>query len=1019
MPAVDVSSVPVVSGKETAQAVAVLEDLIKNLNISTSADEVHAATGNLATYFSGPIPEQTLPLKAVEVFQKQLNNKKDATARERACEAIRAIASHQTIAPGVEPHLVSLLGPVLAASGDKMTAVQKAAQSAALAIVQAINANAVKAVVPVILNSLQNAQKWQEKMCALDCLNCLVESAPAQLSFRVPDLIPAVSEAMWDTKADIKKAAYSTMEKVCGLIVNKDIERFIPELIKCIAKPENVPETVHLLGATTFVSDVTGPTLAIMVPLLDRGLVERETAIKRKSAVIVDNMCKLVEDPQIVAPFLPKLMPRLEKNYETLADPEAREKTKQALDTLIRVGDVKDGKIPEISTAGDVETVAAILKDILSPKYKAQIEKSEAIINYVGAIAGQLVDEKDAEVTSWTQNALPYITAIIGEEEAKAIAETLRKRASPGAAEEDAVLSDEEEGEDLCNCTFSLAYGAKILLNQTSLRLKRGQRYGLLGPNGTGKTTLMRAINNEQLEGFPKKDEVKTVYVEHDLDAADTEQTVIGWTMKKLRDVGIDIPQSDVEAKLEEFGFLREQFENPITSLSGGWKMKLALARAVFENPDILLLDEPTNHLDVKNVAWLENYLCNSPCTSIIVSHDSKFLDNVIQHVVHYERFKLKRYRGNLSEFVKKVPSARSYYELSASDMEFKFPEPGFLEGVKTKAKAIIRVSNMSFQYPGTPKPQLTDITFQVSLGSRIAVIGPNGAGKSTLVNVLTGELIPTSGEVYQHENIRIAYIKQHAFAHIDNHLDKTPSEYIQWRFQTGEDRETMDRANKIVTEDDEKAMDKIYKIDGTLRRVIGIHARRKFKNSYEYECSFALGENVGMKSEKWTPMMSNDNAWIPRSEIIQSHAKMVAEVDQKEALASGQFRPLVRKEIEAHCANFGLDAELVSHSRMRGLSGGHISTVTLWFTENLTEEVWAVMDGKMTPSGHNWVQGQGSGPRLEDKEGPTEVTDAFGNKSVVEKKKKLSSAEMRKKRKERLARKKRGEEVFSDEDDI
>ncbi|KAH3266308.1 hypothetical protein KXW23_001496 [Aspergillus fumigatus] len=998
MPAVDVSSVPVVSGKETAQAVAVLEDLIKNLNISTSADEVHAATGNLATYFSGPIPEQTLPLKAVEVFQKQLNNKKDATARERACEAIRAIASHQTIAPGVEPHLVSLLGPVLAASGDKMTAVQKAAQSAALAIVQAINANAVKAVVPVILNSLQNAQKWQEKMCALDCLNCLVESAPAQLSFRVPDLIPAVSEAMWDTKADIKKAAYSTMEKVCGLIVNKDIERFIPELIKCIAKPENVPETVHLLGATTFVSDVTGPTLAIMVPLLDRGLVERETAIKRKSAVIVDNMCKLVEDPQIVAPFLPKLMPRLEKNYETLADPEAREKTKQALDTLIRVGDVKDGKIPEISTAGDVETVAAILKDILSPKYKAQIEKSEAIINYVGAIAGQLVDEKDAEVTSWTQNALPYITAIIGEEEAKAIAETLRKRASPGAAEEDAVLSDEEEGEDLCNCTFSLAYGAKILLNQTSLRLKRGQRYGLLGPNGTGKTTLMRAINNEQLEGFPKKDEVKTVYVEHDLDAADTEQTVIGWTMKKLRDVGIDIPQSDVEAKLEEFGFLREQFENPITSLSGGWKMKLALARAVFENPDILLLDEPTNHLDVKNVAWLENYLCNSPCTSIIVSHDSKFLDNVIQHVVHYERFKLKRYRGNLSEFVKKVPSARSYYELSASDMEFKFPEPGFLEGVKTKAKAIIRVSNMSFQYPGTPKPQLTDITFQVSLGSRIAVIGPNGAGKSTLVNVLTGELIPTSGEVYQHENIRIAYIKQHAFAHIDNHLDKTPSEYIQWRFQTGEDRETMDRANKIVTEDDEKAMDKIYKIDGTLRRVIGIHARRKFKNSYEYECSFALGENVGMKSEKWTPMMSNDNAWIPRSEIIQSHAKMVAEVDQKEALASGQFRPLALKTFEGGVV-------IITHSRE--------------FTENLTEEVWAVMDGKMTPSGHNWVQGQGSGPRLEDKEGPTEVTDAFGNKSVVEKKKKLSSAEMRKKRKERLARKKRGEEVFSDEDDI
>ena len=236
----------------------------------------------------------------------------------------------------------------------------------------------------------------------------------------------------------------------------------------------------------------------------------------------------------------------------------------------------------------------------------------------------------------------------------------------------------------------------------------------------------------------------------------------------------------------------------------------------------------------------------------------------------------------------------------------------------------------MTFQYPGTPKPQISDINFQVSLGSRIAVIGPNGAGKSTLVNVLTGELIPTAGDIYQHENIRIAYIKQHAFAHIDHHLDKTPSEYIQWRFQTGEDRETMDRANKIVTDEDEAAMNKIFKVNDTQRRVIGINSRRKFKNSYEYECSFALGENVAQKNERWTPMMTADNEWLPRNELLASHAKMVAEVDQREALASGQFRPLVRKEIESHAANFGLDAELVSHSRMRGLSGGQRVKVVL-----------------------------------------------------------------------------------------
>jgi elongation factor 3 len=818
---------------------------------------------------------------------------------------------------------------VLAAVGDKISSVKKAGEAAAQAIVAAANPNAVKAIIPHIIQSLENAQKWPEKMMDLKLIETLTESAPAQMAFRVPDLIPIISGAMWDTKPEVKKAAYGTMEKLCALISNKDIERFIPELIKCIAKPQNVPETVHLLGATTFVTDVHEPTLAIMVPLLERGLVERETAIKRKSAVIIDNMCKLVEDPQIVAAFLPRLMPALQNNFDNIADPEAREKTRQGLDTLIRVGAVKDGKIPEVSKAGDVATVAATLKSVLPSKAKIDA-KFEPVVNYIGAIGGQLIDEKDFEPLNWQANCGPFIAVLVGDEEAKNVVAALRKKSVPGAEEENAVEDDEEEGEDLCNCTFNLAYGAKILLNQTTLRLKRGQRYGLLGPNGSGKTTLMRAINNEQVEGFPKQSEVKTVYVEHDLDSADTEQTVIEWTMKKLASVGIEKPQSEVENTLIEFGFVKDQLSGPITSLSGGWKMKLALARAVFEEPDILLLDEPTNHLDVKNVKWLEDYLVNSPCTSIIISHDSKFLDNVIQHVIHYERFKLKRYKGNLSEFVKRVPSARSYHELSASDMEFKFPEPGYLEGVKTKAKAIVRVSNMSFQYPGTSKPQISDITFQCSLGSRIAVIGPNGAGKSTLVNVLTGELIPTSGDVYQHENIRIAYIKQHAFAHIDHHLDKTPSEYIQWRFQTGEDRETMDRANKIVTEDDEKAMDKIYKIEGTQRRVIGIHSRRKFKNSYEYECSFALGENVGMKNEKWTPMMTADNAWIPRSEIIASHAKMVAEVDQKEALASGQFRPLVRKEIEAHCANFGLDAELVSHSRMRGLSGGQRVKVVL-----------------------------------------------------------------------------------------
>lgn len=580
-------------------------------------------------------------------------------------------------------------------------------------------------------------------------------------------------------------------------------------------------------------------------------------------------------------------------------------------------------------------------------------------------------------------------------------------------------------------------------------------------PNGCGKSTLMRAIANGQVDGFPTQEECRTVYVEHDIDGTHSDTSVLDFVFESS--VGT---KEAINEKLVEFGFSDEMISMPISALSGGWKMKLALARAVLKNADILLLDEPTNHLDTVNVAWLVNYLKTCGITSITISHDSSFLDNVCEYVINYEGLKLRKYKGNFTEFVKKCPAAKAYEELAATELEFKFPEPGYLEGVKTKQKAIVKVSNMEFQYPGTSKPQITDINFQCSLSSRIAVIGPNGAGKSTLINVLTGELLPTVGEVYTHENCRIAYIKQHAFAHIESHLDKTPSEYIQWRFQTGEDRETMDRANRQINEDDAQAMNKIFKIEGTPRRIAGIHSRRKFKNTYEYECSFMLGENIGMKSERWVPMMSVDNAWLPRGELVESHSKMVAEVDMKEALASGQFRPLTRKEIEEHCAMLGLDPEIVSHSRIRGLSGGQkvklvlaagtwqrphlivldeptnyldrdslgalsqalkdfeggviIITHSAEFTKNLTEEVWAVKDGRMTPSGHNWVSGQGAGPRIEKKEDEEDKFDGMGNKIAGgKKKKKLSSAELRKKKKERMKKKKELGDAYesSDED--
>ncbi|CAI4663894.1 ASN_collapsed_G0037790.mRNA.1.CDS.1 [Saccharomyces cerevisiae] len=1029
---------------DSQQSIKFLEELFQKLSVAT-ADNRHEIASEVASFLNGNIIEHDVPEHFFGELAKGIKDKKTAA---NAMQAVAHIANQSNLSPSVEPYIVQLVPAICTNAGNKDKEIQSVASETLISIVNAVNPVAIKALLPHLTNAIVETNKWQEKIAILAAFSAMVDAAKDQVALRMPELIPVLSETMWDTKKEVKAAATAAMTKATETVDNKDIERFIPSLIQCIADPTQVPETVHLLGATTFVAEVTPATLSIMVPLLSRGLNERETGIKRKSAVIIDNMCKLVEDPQVIAPFLGKLLPGLKSNFATIADPEAREVTLRALKTLRRVGNVgEDDAIPEVSHAGDVSTTLQVVNELLKDETVAP--RFKIVVEYIAAIGADLIDERIIDQQAWFTHITPYMTIFLHEKKAKDILDEFRKRAVDNIPVGPNFDDEEDEGEDLCNCEFSLAYGAKILLNKTQLRLKRARRYGICGPNGCGKSTLMRAIANGQVDGFPTQEECRTVYVEHDIDGTHSDTSVLDFVFES----GVGTKEA-IKDKLIEFGFTDEMIAMPISALSGGWKMKLALARAVLRNADILLLDEPTNHLDTVNVAWLVNYLNTCGITSITISHDSVFLDNVCEYIINYEGLKLRKYKGNFTEFVKKCPAAKAYEELSNTDLEFKFPEPGYLEGVKTKQKAIVKVTNMEFQYPGTSKPQITDINFQCSLSSRIAVIGPNGAGKSTLINVLTGELLPTSGEVYTHENCRIAYIKQHAFAHIESHLDKTPSEYIQWRFQTGEDRETMDRANRQINENDAEAMNKIFKIEGTPRRIAGIHSRRKFKNTYEYECSFLLGENIGMKSERWVPMMSVDNAWIPRGELVESHSKMVAEVDMKEALASGQFRPLTRKEIEEHCSMLGLDPEIVSHSRIRGLSGGQkvklvlaagtwqrphlivldeptnyldrdslgalskalkefeggviIITHSAEFTKNLTEEVWAVKDGRMTPSGHNWVSGQGAGPRIEKKEDEEDKFDAMGNKIAGgKKKKKLSSAELRKKKKERMKKKK------------
>merc|ERR1712070_1255075 len=189
--------------------------------------------------------------------------------------------------------------------------------------------------------------------------------------------------------------------------------------------------------------------------------------------------------------------------------------------------------------------------------------------------------------------------------------------------------------------------------------------------------------------------------------------------------------------------------------------------------------------------------------------------DRTCTNIINFEtNRKLKFYIGNLSAFVAKRPECKSYFELKADKQKFVFPEPGFLEGVKDKSKAIVKMNNMSFKYPGATKYQLSDVTVQVSLSSRVACIGENGAGKSTLIKVLTGEMEATEGTVWKHPNLRLAYVAQHAFHHIEQHLTKTPNEYIRWRYaNNGEDKESLVKVTMQFTDEEIKLQKTPYEI--------------------------------------------------------------------------------------------------------------------------------------------------------------------------------------------------------------
>jgi len=986
---------------------------------------------------------------------------KNDDATLAALATVKAVAEG---APTAEAFNKECLASCIGCADRKNPEVKKAATATALAICTNTTPFAIKSLLPGIFANLPVEKKWPIRELALKCIPVFGTTAPKQLGNALPEIVPEVTACMWDTKKQIKVAATEAMKAACNVIGNKDIEHMTDKIITAITKPKEVPEIMHQMAGVTFVQSVESPALAMVVPLLLRGLREKTTATKRQSAVIIDNMSKLVDNPLDAAPFLPLLLPALEQNAESIADPEAREVTGRGVDQLKRLKGLAD---KALSVRGDVSKLGDTFKTEIGGDDSEVVSK---VIEHASSIATCMMDLNMMVDLQWKKFVAAALNPVTDAAKAETAAEKVRVEAEKMLEIPDDD-DDEDDAEELCNCQFTLAYGTKILLHNTKMKLKRGKRYGLLGGNDSGKTTLMRSIANNQVEGFPDTNDVRTVFVEADIQGEQSHLSCLDYVVVDPKIQALGCTKEQVREVLATVGFVPDGKAKPdhaVSTLSGGWRMKLALARAMLQKADILLLDEPTNHLDVINVAWVKNYLNSlTDVTSIIVSHDSGLLNDCCTHILQIENLKLHTFKGNLDEFVKIKPSARSYFSLKASKLKFRFPQPGPIDGVKSKGKALMKMSKCTFTYPVNETPTLFDISVQVSLSSRVACVGENGAGKSTMIKLLVGEIEPQEGTVWKHPNARIAYVAQHAFHHIESHLNKTPNEYIRWRYANqGEDKESLVKVTMQFTEEEQKLQKTPYQIQFTdeetgkvtkVKKVVSelVGGRKQNKNKdYEYEVKYA-GSTV------------DSGEYLPAKTLKKmGWEKAMKAVDLKIAQRAGLYvRPLSTKNVEQHLEDIGLNREFGTHYRMSALSGGQkvkvVIGAAMWnqphilildeptnyldreslgalagaiegfdggvvmithnneFCSKLCPETWVMDSGHLETKGDaDWMLKQDT--KIDDQQQLTEMTDAAGNVSKVKgAKKALSKKEQKQMLKKVKAKLKEGQELDTEEEEF
>ncbi|KNH06345.1 ABC transporter protein [Perkinsela sp. CCAP 1560/4] len=419
--------------------------------------------------------------------------------------------------------------------------------------------------------------------------------------------------------------------------------------------------------------------------------------------------------------------------------------------------------------------------------------------------------------------------------------------------EEDCVVIHRRErlkgNEDEIHCpNLTVCIGKTSLLENAELRLYRGHKYGLVGQNGSGKTTLMRLITEKEFEGISPA--LQIVHVEQEIPKStmtplecvlntDVERLKLLQAEKKLLDCAepnldelktvidrleeIDAHTAELRVKqiLRGLSFTDDMMETHTANLSGGWRMRVALAKALFVKPDILFLDEPTNHLDLHAVLWLQAFLESWKQTLVIVSHNRSFLNVVCKEIIHLENKTLVYYKGNYDAFERtRLEHMQQHQRSYAAQEKTKAHMQTFINRFRcaaaraaqvqsriktmerlstlaplmTEAKLnfdfpspvscidrIIQVSDMAFQYSPSSRMLLENVNLCITNLSRMGLVGANGSGKSTFLQLLHGDIRPTEGQVGIHPKAHIGMFTQH---HVDSLcLSETSLETFQRKF--------------------------------------------------------------------------------------------------------------------------------------------------------------------------------------------------------------------------------------------